>query len=206
MGLLEGWLKIRYSIYSPLYDALVGKAFMAQRERSIGLAEIKSEHKVLIIGAGTGLDLNYLLHCKDITVVDVAEGMLNKLRKRAQKLGVPVTVKIMDARNLSFPDNNFDVVILHLIIAVIPEFKIAIREVERVLKPGGTAMIFDKFLPNNKKPNHFRILINPFAILIATNLNLRLNELIKDLKFQVTNDEKAGWGGLLRIIKLKKLS
>jgi phosphatidylethanolamine/phosphatidyl-N-methylethanolamine N-methyltransferase len=205
MRWLENWYKIRYSIYSPFYNVFVGRAFMSQRKRSIKLADIKPDDRVLLIGAGTGLDLHYLLHCSNIMAIDVSQAMLAKLQTQSENLGIPVSTKIMDAKDLSFPNESFDVVILHLIMAVIPGYKIAIKEVERVLKPGGTVMVFDKFLPNAKRANLFRRLINPLAVLIATNLNLRLDELIEDVKFEILNDEKAGWGGLLRIIKLRKL-
>jgi phosphatidylethanolamine/phosphatidyl-N-methylethanolamine N-methyltransferase len=206
MSVLESWYRIRYSLYAPLYDPFVGRAFMAQRKRSIEIAEIQPQHKILIVGAGTGLDLHYLSPSNNITAIDISNGMLQKLRKRSDKLKVPVLVEKMDARNLSFENGTFDIILLHMIVAVIPDYKSAIKEVERVVKGGGIVMVFDKFLPKFKKPNIFRRLINPVAILVASNLNLELSDLIADVNLKVVIDEKAGWNGLLRIVKLIKLA
>lgn len=57
-----------------------------------------------------------------------------------------------DARSLPFAPGSFDVVILHLILAVAPEPERIVAEVDRVLVPGGTVSIFDKFLPAGNPP------------------------------------------------------
>jgi ubiquinone/menaquinone biosynthesis C-methylase UbiE len=130
--------------------------------------------------------------------------MLFKLKWRSKKKKIPVVAVNMDARYLEFPDETFDVVFLHMIIAVIPESEKAIKEVERVLKPGGRVMLFDKLLPEHQSVSWFRKIINPAAILIASDLNKKLSQIIERTAFEKVMDEPAGWGGLLRVIKLIK--
>lgn len=91
------------------------------------------------MGAGTGADLPFIPATVQITAVDITQVMLQRLRQRATSLGMTVDVQVMDGQALEFSSEQFDAVILHLILAVIPDPIACIREVERVLKPGGRA-------------------------------------------------------------------
>ena len=56
------WNRLRYSAYAPLYDALVAPAL--RRPRRVALSQVDWEPgmRVLLVGAGTGLDLPFLPH------------------------------------------------------------------------------------------------------------------------------------------------
>jgi phosphatidylethanolamine/phosphatidyl-N-methylethanolamine N-methyltransferase len=82
---------------------------------------------VLIVGAGTGLDLDYVPEGVEITAIDVTPAMLRRLTRRAARTGRCVSVRVMDARHLTFPDESFDAVILHLILAVMPQPELGLK-------------------------------------------------------------------------------
>jgi ubiquinone/menaquinone biosynthesis C-methylase UbiE len=75
----------------------------------------------LIVGAGTGLDLEFLPPGVHVTAIDVTPAMLKQLERRAARTGGSVTARVMDARHLAFPDSSFGAVVMHLILAVMPE-------------------------------------------------------------------------------------
>ena len=50
------WNRLRYTLYTPIYDLLVGRIFTSSRRKSIELLHIQPGEKVLLVGAGTGLD------------------------------------------------------------------------------------------------------------------------------------------------------
>ncbi|UTH75599.1 class I SAM-dependent methyltransferase [Chromobacterium sp. IIBBL 290-4] len=193
----------RYDLYAPLYDK-VAQGFAAARRRSIGLLNPQPNEQVLLLGAGTGLDLDFLVRCRHITAIDIAPAMLAQLRERAAKLGVEVRAEVMDGHQLAFPDASFDAVVLHLVLAVIPDPQACIREVERVLKPGGHVAVFDKFLADRKRAPLWRRAGNLLARAVATDINRRLGDIVAVTQLQRIHDEDAGLGGFFRIALLRK--
>jgi phosphatidylethanolamine/phosphatidyl-N-methylethanolamine N-methyltransferase len=126
------WNRLRYTFWAPWYDALVAAAgFGDARRRSIERLALAHGDRVLLVGAGTGLDLEYLSSGLRITAIDVTPAMLNRLRRRAQRLGVNVDIHIADARYLPFADDIFDAAVLHLVLAVMPGPDQGLREAER---------------------------------------------------------------------------
>ncbi|KIA80015.1 phosphatidylethanolamine N-methyltransferase [Chromobacterium amazonense] len=193
----------RYDVYAPWYDKLA-QGFAAQRRRSLGLLNPQPGEQVLLVGAGTGLDLDFLVRCRHVTAIDIAPAMLQQLKERAERLGMAVRALEMDGQRLDFPDASFDAVALHLVLAVIPDPQACIREVERVLKPGGRVAVFDKFLADRSRAPLWRRAGNLVARFVATDINRRLGDIVSVTKLQRIHDEDAGLGGFLHIALLRK--
>jgi ubiquinone/menaquinone biosynthesis C-methylase UbiE len=100
--------------------------------------------------------------------------------------------------------DSFDVVILNLILSVIPDGKACLRSALCALKPGGRAVIFDKFLPEGKNPSLVRKLLNLFSTFFGTDINRRLSDLLADCACRVTHDEPSIAGGMYRVILLER--
>lgn len=183
------WNRIRYTLYRPFYD-LIAIYFHAFRKRSIESLQLKPDDKVLLLGAGTGLDLEFLKNQKYIYAIDITPSMIDELQKKAGYLGVEVYAQIMDGSNLNFEDEYFDAVILHLIVAVIPDPVRCLQETERVLKPDGLFSIVDKFVPTGSKAGLIRTLLNPIASFLATNLNRDIDELLSYTSLKKQSDTK----------------
>src|SRR5690606_2278345 len=102
---LSMWNRLRYSFWAPAYDAIAGAAgFDEARRVSIARLGLAPGQRLLIVGAGTGLDLPHVPPDVDVTAIDVTPAMLRRLARRAEALGRRVTTHVMDARRLSFPD------------------------------------------------------------------------------------------------------
>ncbi len=169
----NGWNRIRYTLYAPIYDRIV-RSFNTSRKRSIQLLELKAGERVLLVGAGTGEDIQYIPEGVEITAVDITPAMVEHIRRKAVTLKRPVQAEVMDGQALELASESFDAVVLHLILAVIPDPIACIREAARVLKPGGRAVIFDKFLPEKEQPSLLRHLLNWITNFAFSNINRKL--------------------------------
>jgi ubiquinone/menaquinone biosynthesis C-methylase UbiE len=105
---------------------------------------------------------------------------------------------------LPFADGAFDFVVLHLIVAVVPRPQDCLAEAERVLQPGGRALVLDKFLrPRERAP--LRRALNALSRHVATRLDVVLEEALTAApRLAVDSDEPVLAGGWFRSIALTK--
>jgi ubiquinone/menaquinone biosynthesis C-methylase UbiE len=119
---------------------LSGKA----AERLAALAEVSSTDRVLDVGTGTGL-LPFALARSasaptSILGIDISAGMIETARRRLHdELADDPRVRFerMDAEQLNLPDCSFDVVLSAFALTHVPRPELAMREISRVLRPGG---------------------------------------------------------------------
>lgn len=171
---------------------------------SIARLQLAPGDRVLIAGGGTGLDLPHMPAGVDITAIDVTPAMLKRLEHRAAVAGRNVKTRIMDARTLAFADGSFDAIVMHLILAVMPQPERGLREAVRVLKPGGRIAVFDKFLRDEQQPSLKRRAFNVLAKPLFSDLNRRLGPLIAGLPLAIEHDQPVAFGGAYRIVTLIK--
>lgn len=202
----NGWNRIRYTLWAPLYDWIVGTARLpALRQRSLELLQPLPGEEMLIVGAGTGADLPYLPPAVRVTAVDLTPAMVERLQRRATELGRRVDARVMDGQALDLPSDRFDAVVLHLIVAVIPDPVACLREVERVLRPGGRAVVMDKFVPDDESPSLGRRLGNLVTNLLFSDITRRLGPLVAQTGLVVEREEATTVAGVLvRTVVLRK--
>jgi len=195
------WNKVRYTLYTPIYD-LVAKVFKNSRRKSIEFLEIEANHKILIVGAGTGLDLEFLHKGCEVFATDITPSMIERIKHRNQKLNLNLKAMVMDGQALEFDDDTFDVVILHLILAVIPDPIACIKEAERVLKKGGKVAVFDKFVRKGKKASIFRRAANVLTNFLFSDITRDFKSMVEVTELRVVSDTEADFHGNFRVIGL----
>ena len=190
------WNRVRYTIYAPFYDLVVGRIGRGRR-RAIELLGVRGGERVLIDGCGTGLDLELLPRDCHVTAIDITPAMVERTRARAQSLGMTIDARVMDAAHLDFGDETFDCVVLHLILAVVPDPHATAREAARVLRRGGRASIFDKFAT---RPTFVRRALNIVTNLLATDITRRLDDILAGTDLRVVRDEPSVFWGVFRVV------
>ena len=97
---------------------------------------------VLEIGCGMGTDGAQFAKAGAIyTGIDLTDAAVELARKRFEVSGLPGEFHVADAERLDFPDASFDLVYSHGVLHHTPDIEAAVREIHRVLKPGGRAMV-----------------------------------------------------------------
>ncbi len=96
--------------------------------------------EVLEVGCGTGF---FLLNLKQAGVVgeghvtDISPKMVETARRNGRALGFDIEGRVADAESIPYPDQTFDLVVGHAVLHHIPDVEQCLREVLRVLRPGG---------------------------------------------------------------------
>ncbi len=135
-----------YAMVSPVYDLLYDRIFYPGRVEAVKLLEVRPEERVLEVGIGTGLNLPlYPRHCR-LVGVDLSGEMLKRARERVLgSAATHVTLVMMDAMRMGFPDNVFDHVLAAYVISAVPDPVQVLNEVRRVCRPGGHVVILNYF-------------------------------------------------------------
>jgi phosphatidylethanolamine/phosphatidyl-N-methylethanolamine N-methyltransferase len=197
------WNRIRYTLYTPGYD-FAARILRESRRRSISSLDVKSGERILIVGAGTGLDLEFLPKECEVTAIDITPSMVERMKKRNMQFNLNLNVAVMDAQALQFADNSFDKIILHLILAVIPDPIACIKESERVLKDGGQVVVYDKFVRKGTKVSFIRRAANLITNLLFSDITRDFESILATTKFKILSDNEADFNGNFRLIKLIK--
>jgi phosphatidylethanolamine/phosphatidyl-N-methylethanolamine N-methyltransferase len=173
-------IKRAYAILSPVYDFLFDKIFHPGRVAAINLLEIQPGDRVLEVGVGTGLNLPlYPKTCK-VTGIDLSEEMLRKATQRVQEYGITnVTLEVMDASKLTFPDDSFDRVIATYVISAVPDPVKTLLEMRRVCKPSGHLVILNHFKSDNPVIGAFEEMLAPVCTQIGFKTDLKLKPLLE---------------------------
>lgn len=188
MTVPDWWNRTRYRLYAPVYD-WGAKPLERGRERAIDRLDPQPGDRVLMLGSGTGMDLEYIPPGVSVTAIDVTPAMVRRTEARAQALGRDVDARVGDARSLPFDDDAFDAVLLHLVLSVVPEPTAVVAETERVLAPGGRVSIYDKFVPHDSSPSLLRRAINPLARVVFADLTRSLDPMLADTDLAIDTRE-----------------
>ncbi len=195
-------LRHSYTVIAPLYDALLATAGTGVRAASLGQLPQQGDLNILISGIGSGLDLPYLPSCHRYTGLDLTAAMLRRAKSRTGSLRMNLIQG--NSMSLPFADGYFDHVVLHLILAIVPDASACLRESARVLKPGGSVLILDKFL----KPGEtawVRRTLNLLSQHIVTRLDVVFEEVLAGVpELKVEADMPVLVGGWFRNIRLIK--
>lgn len=195
-------LRLAYTLFAPFYDWFVDPVFRAARRRS--LAALPHEGmQVLLNGVGTGLDLPLLPAGRRYVGLDLTRAMLT--RSRARDRGLDYSPVQGDSLALPFRDASFDHAVLHLILAVAPHPAQALAETARVVRRGGSILIFDKFLSRGKRAP-LRRLLSPLTARFATRLDVVFDDLLERVsEVRLVRNDPSLAGGWFRLIQLERL-
>jgi phosphatidylethanolamine/phosphatidyl-N-methylethanolamine N-methyltransferase len=175
-------VKRAYKFYAPAYDFVFDWIFHPGREQAMRLLDVKRNDHVLEVGIGTGLNLPlYPSHCH-ITGIDLSEEMLEKAQDKIIELGlISVTLKVMDATVMDFGDSEFDSAVATYTISAVPDPVGVLREMRRVVKPGGSIVLLNHFRSEQRVVGRLEDLVAPVCTRLGWKSNLPFEPLLKQV-------------------------
>lgn len=143
----------------------------------------KMSGATLMVAAGTGNDFKFFPPSMNVVAIDISPKMLERAAPKAATYAGSIELREMDVCALDFADATFDTVVTACTFCSVPKPILGLRELRRVLKPGGQVLMFE----------HVRSAIGPLGILmdLMTPLVSRFGpDLNRDT---VGNVQKAGF-------------
>ncbi|GKS60240.1 methyltransferase [Nitrospira sp.] len=159
--------------------AMQRPAFQAERRQVLA----PSYGHVLELGFGTGLNLPYYpAAVRKVTTVDPANNLPGRVISRIRAVPFPVETVYRSAETLPFDAGRFDCVVSTWTLCTIPDPVSALREVGRVLKPGGRFVFSEHGRSDIPLVAWWQDRFNPIQNLVACgcNLNRRIDRLVAE--------------------------
>lgn len=177
-------------IFPRLLDSVMSKSPFSQYRKKL-LAEVSGE--VLDIGFGTGLNLPYYPpNIQKLTAIDVNPGMNAIAHKRLSNFSFNIDLQQLNGEHLPMGDRTFDTVVSTWTLCSIANIEQALREIYRVLKPGGKFLFIEHGLSADPKVQVWQNRLTPVQKIIADgcHLNRNIEQLIAAENLQIMQLEK----------------
>lgn len=144
------------------------KSLWHWRERLV--AELTGD--VLEIGVGEGANLRHYRQARQIWAVEPHPERAQRARAVAAACAIPITIEVTGAEVLPFPDDAFDHVVSSLVFCSVNDQVQVLREIRRVLKPGGALHMVEHVRPRTRWLAAFFGRVTPRWRRIAHNCHL----------------------------------
>jgi phosphatidylethanolamine/phosphatidyl-N-methylethanolamine N-methyltransferase len=181
-----------YEKLASVYDLAFGPPLQPGRVRALEQMSVQSGERVLEVGVGTGINLSLYPKTCSVTGIDFSSSMLEKARERVARRGLRnLRLLQMDAADLKFADDSFDIVYAPYLISVVPDPVKVACEMRRVCRVGGRIIFLNHFLSPNLMVSRVERLISPFTIHIGFKADLDLPAFLAQTDLQPVSIEKV---------------
>jgi ubiquinone/menaquinone biosynthesis C-methylase UbiE len=141
----------------------------------------RARGRVLEVGVGSGLNIRfYGTEVTALTGLDPSGELLRIARRRAARAPFPVTLVAASAEQIPFGDASFDTLVLTWTLCSIPDATSALREMRRVLRPGGALLFIEHGQAPDARVRLWQDRVTPYWRRVAggCHLNRRIDALI----------------------------
>jgi ubiquinone/menaquinone biosynthesis C-methylase UbiE len=187
------------------YDKSMG--FFERRvfgEEHRAWAASRARGRTLEVGVGTGLNL--ALYAPDLALhgLDLSPEMLAIARERARSLGRGVDLRVGDAHELPYEPESFDTVVSTYTLCNVPDHALAIKEMKRVLRPGGRLILVDHIRSSVLPIYWLQKLVEFFSLRLQSETQTRRPlEQVRRAGFEITERDRMRAGVVERLVGVK---
>ena len=183
-----------------LHFACSSKPIMMQRNKMIS----KAKGIVLEIGFGSGLNLPFYdkKKIKKIIALEPSIEMQKLASNKIKKTEIEIEFLTSFAENIPLESNSMDTIVCTYTLCSIPDTKLALLEIKRVLKKDGKLLIIEHVKSPDYKINRFQNRINPFWKFLAggCHLNCDTKKELEETGFETSSIEEMYIHGIPKFV------
>ena len=196
-----------YEKLASVYDLTFGPTLHPGRLVARDRMNIQAGHRILEVGVGTGINTSLYPRNCHVTGIDLSVSMLEKARDRVKREGLRnVRLLEMDAANLTFAEDSFDIVYAPYVVSVVPDPVRVVQEMRRVCRPGGRIIILNHFRSANPILSRVERAISPFTVHVGFKSDLDLPGFLAQADLQPVSIEKVNVPKIWSLVTCVKAS
>ena len=197
-------IKRRYNRVAQIYDWLdkpmESAMFSKWRESLVG----NVSGKTLEVGVGTGKNIPYYPEDVDLTAIDFSPDMLEQAREKFKEDPRNITFLEMDVEDMRFDDDIFDFVVTSCVFCSVPHPVQGLKEIRRVLKPGGRLRMLEHVRSSNEVIGQLMDWLNFIPVNIwGANINRETVNNLKKAGFEDIEVTRL-WKDIVKLIEVEK--
>ncbi|MBI4477326.1 MAG: methyltransferase domain-containing protein [Acidobacteria bacterium] len=194
-----------YEKLASVYDLIFGPALHPGRLQAIQRMALVPGARILEVGVGTGINIGLYPRDCSITGIDLSDSMLEKARDRvARQCLRNVRLFQMDAADLRFRDESFDIVYAPYLISVVPDPVKVAREMKRVSRTGGRIVVLNHFRSPNPILSRVERGLSPFTVHIGFKSDLDLPAFLAQAELRPESIEKVNFPKIWSLVTCTK--
>ncbi|MEU7763969.1 class I SAM-dependent methyltransferase [Nocardia sp. NPDC049190] len=203
MAAVEGsdlWARAFALLYDPLLWAGERAGMGARRRDLLG----RAVGRTVELGSGTGLNLGYYPDDVDELILTEPEAaMRTRLARRLRRSRRPARVLDASAEHLPFADETVDTVVSTLVLCTVDDPAPVLREIERVLRPGGRLLFLEHVRSRSPRLASWqdRLAVPWRRFAEGCHCNRATLELIRACGLELDEVQEASWRGLPPIVR-----
>lgn len=148
----------------------------------------RSVGRTLLVAVGTGLDLQCFPSGQKVVGIDISSKMLEKAKGKLNVSMFNTKLVRADVQMLGFADNSFDSVVTSCTFCSVPDPVLGLKELRRVLKPGGKLLMFEHVRSNIFWIGPMMDLLTHVSRKVGPDLNRRTKENVIRAGFKLTRE------------------
>ena len=192
----------RYDRASRTYDLLTFGEDLREGDDKRRLYS-RARGRTILVAVGTGNDIKYLPPGLDVVGLDISPGMLERARPRVGPYQGRIELRVMDVQQLEYGDNSFDTAVTACTFCSVPDPVRGLRELYRVLKPGGQLLMFEHVRSNVPMVALMLDALTYISRLLGPDLNRDTAANVRRAGFQIVREQNV-YFDIVRAIEAQK--